>query len=504
MRILPDSSRRLAAVFAVSCGLIAMAAPVASAASADYDNGLRLGSQAYEYGFPLTEMERIHRTAVSVNVPDAVAHGPANKFAHIRNVADASERTINAPNNDTPYSLAWLDLSKEPMVLHAPAIKKRFWEFELVDPYTNNFYNITSAQKRMGRGDFGVTEGGDWAVVGPDFHGKLPRGVKRVEAPYDRVWIVGRTYLRGEADLGKVHRIQNRYKITPLSKFGTDYKPKKPRNPDRTLNEATTPGTQPGEDPLAYYSALGAELAKFPPPAADRPLLDQLKTVGIGPGLDPATAGLSEDTLHGLRDAVTQGPGKLVRSALEKYLEGFDRYHGYLVTDLGNWGTDYRLRALGAKLGIGGQRASIAAYPAALLDFTKSPLVGSKRYVLHVPAGQFPPPVRAFWSLTMYDANSFLVPNPLDRYSVNKRSNLHENPDGSIDIYVQAEEPSDPAQRDNWLPAPSDGGGFRIIWRLYDLRKQVNSVLDGSGWLPPPIQPCDDTGHAADGTACAS
>ena len=104
----------------------------------------------------------------------------------------------------------------------------------------------------------------------------------------------------------------------------------------------------------------------------------------------------------------------------------------------------------------------------------------------------------------MYDANSLFVPNPLDRYSVNKRSNLHENPDGSIDIYVQAEEPSDPAQRDNWLPAPSDGGGFRIIWRLYDLRKQVNGVLDGSGWLPPPIQPCDDTGHAADGTACAS
>ena len=155
MRILTDSSRRLAAVFAVSCGLIAMAAPVASAASADYDNGLRLGSQAYEYGFPLTEMERIYRTAISVNVPDAVAHGPANKFAHIRNIADASQRTVNAPNNDTPYSLAWLDLSKEPMVLHAPAIKKRFWEFELVDPYTNNFYNITSAQKRMGRGDLG-------------------------------------------------------------------------------------------------------------------------------------------------------------------------------------------------------------------------------------------------------------------------------------------------------------------------------------------------------------
>ena len=110
------------------------------------------------------------------------------------------------------------------MVLHAPPIKNRFWEFELVDPWTNNFYNITSAHLKMGAGDFDVTRGGDWAVVGPGFKGKLPRGVKRVNAPYDRVWVVGRTYLRGPNDLGNLHRIQDQYSITPLSKFGTRHK----------------------------------------------------------------------------------------------------------------------------------------------------------------------------------------------------------------------------------------------------------------------------------------
>ena len=95
-----------------------------------------------------------------------------NRFCSIRNLASADQRTVNAPNNDTPYSLAWLDLSKQPQVLHAPPIKNRFWEFELVDPWTNNFFNITSAHRKMGAGDFNVTRGGDWAVVGPQLQGQ--------------------------------------------------------------------------------------------------------------------------------------------------------------------------------------------------------------------------------------------------------------------------------------------------------------------------------------------
>ena len=225
---------------------------------------------------------------------------------------------MNAPNNDTPYSLAWLDLSKQPQVLHAPPIKNRFWTFELVDPWTNNFFNITSAHLKMGAGDFNVTRGGNWAVVGPHFKGKLPHGVIRVDSAYNRVWVVGRTYLRGPQDLRNLHRIQSEYSITPLSKFGTAYKPARPRKIITKSTDATIPGTQPGQDPLAFYAALGKEMPKFPAPAADRPLLAQLKTVGIGPGLDPAKAHLSTDTLRGLRDAVSarteQGPGGCARA----------------------------------------------------------------------------------------------------------------------------------------------------------------------------------------------
>jgi len=139
----------------------------------------------------------------------------------------------------------------------------------------------------------------------------------------------------------------------------------------------------------------------------------------------------------------------------------------------------------------------------AFTDHTKASLTGSKRYVLHIPRSRLPIPVRAFWSLTLYDTNSYFVPNPIDRWTLNDRSDLRRDANGSIDIYVQHDRPSRSAQVRNWLPSPPAGSGFRLIWRLYDLDLALTGVLDGSGWQPPPVLPCDATGHTADGTACA-
>jgi len=163
-----------------------------------------------------------------------------------RAVSPHHAHTHFAPlNNDTLYSLAWLDLSKQPQVLHAPAIKHRFWEFELVDPWTNNFFNMTSAHKQLGKGDFDVTGGGNWAVVGPGFTGRLPRGAIRVNAPYSRVWVIGRTYIRGPSDLAGVHRIQAKYAITPLSRFGTGYTARAPSTSSPARPIRRSPGHSP-------------------------------------------------------------------------------------------------------------------------------------------------------------------------------------------------------------------------------------------------------------------
>ena len=175
----PRLSRLAACVVVALAALVASAAVASADPASDYDTGLALGTEAYEYGVPLLDLDRIFKSSTSVTVCDHVtAHGPVNQFCSIRNLASADQHTVNAPNNDTPYSIAWLDLRKQPQVLHAPAIRNRFWEFELVDPWTNNFYNITSARRKMGPGDFNVTHGGDWAVVGPRFKGKLPHGVE--------------------------------------------------------------------------------------------------------------------------------------------------------------------------------------------------------------------------------------------------------------------------------------------------------------------------------------
>jgi hypothetical protein len=496
----------LAAGVALACAALAVGASFAAAdAASDYNAGLALGTQAYQYGVPLLDTERIFTSSTKVNVCNPLTgHGPVNQFCSGRDLADASEHTVNAPNNDTLYSLAWLDLSKQPQVLHAPAIKHRFWEFELVDPWTNNFFNMTSAQKQLGKGSFNVTDGGNWAVVGPGFTGRLPRGVFRVNSPYNRVWVIGRTYISGASDLANVHRIQAKYAITPLSRFGTSYAAPRPAHIVTSSTETAIPGTQPGENPLAFYSALGREMRTFPAPARDRPLLNRIRAIGVGPGLAPATAHLSAAMLQGLRDAVTQGPAKLTVTLLALYSQGFAAHNGYLVGDLGDWGTHYTLRAIGDKVGVGGQRASIATYPFALLDDTKAPLTGSRRYVLHLPETSLPIPVKAFWSLTLYDSSSYFVPNPLNRWVINNRSHLRTNADGSIDIYVQSNRPSNSAQVSNWLPAPQAGAGFRLIWRLYDLDNAVTGVLDGSGWQPPRIQPCSAAGVGSLGTACAS
>ena len=175
MKRVTSRLRRLAAgvALAASAALIPTA-PVASAnPTSDYNTGLTLGTQAYQYGVPLLDTARIFKSSTSVTICDHVsAHGPVNQFCSIRNLTSADQRTVNAPNNDTPYSIAWLDLSKQPQVLHAPPIRNRFWEFELVDPWTNNFFNMTSAHLKMGAGDFNVTRGGNWAVVGPDVQGQ--------------------------------------------------------------------------------------------------------------------------------------------------------------------------------------------------------------------------------------------------------------------------------------------------------------------------------------------
>ncbi len=492
----------LAALSLVAVVTLARAASPASAAAtynpndprqlAEYRHALKLGVQAYVYGYPLLDTNRVFRTSTSVNVPDGAGGGPVNQFSHIRRLADPSDKTVVAPNHDTLYSMAWLDLAAQPVVIHMPVVRTRFVVMELLDPYTENFAAIGS----VGR------PAGDYAVIPRGWRGRLPRGVRAIRSPFQRVWIIGRTYIRDAADTPNVVRIQNEYALTPLDEWGTAYKPPRPRHVRKTSTTYKVPGTQSGQDPLAFFDALGDQLKQFPPPAADRPMLQQLASAGIGPGLHPrAEPRLDAATRQGLRDAVAAGASQVKTDVQTAFLTGAPKHNGWLVDRTGTYGTDYTTRAVVDAIGLGAPLSSLAIYPFTVTDNDLQALSGANRYVVHVSARYLPFPVRAFWSMTLYDSLGLFVPNKAGIYLINNRSNVHYNPDGSLDLYIQPTAPRDPLQRRNWLPAPV-GSAFRLIMRLYD-PDNVAGIISGSTWQPPTVMRCLPSGSSASGTACA-
>jgi len=477
--MLPWTRRALALLLVAGAALFAFTS-AASATQEEYDKGYEIGTDAYKYGLPLVTMNKTYKNQTSVNVPNGQGFGPVNQFNPVRQFTDPDDRSVVAPNWDTLYDIAWLNLKKQPQVIHVPKIKDRFYLFPLMSPYTENFANLGSATDN---------KHGDYAVVGPD-EGKvkLPKGVEKIKSPYNRVWIIERTEADpySKQDIKKVNGYQDKTTITPLNKYGKKgWEPKQRKPKDTEVNDPQMP------EGLEFFNRLGKELDKFPPPAADATALEEFAKVGIGPGMEPADEGLPADTLQGLKDAVADGPDSVQADVRGEYLGSFGAHNGYLVTPTGTYGTDYSLRAVVTKVGLGAVQPSQAIYPYAQTDHSLAPLSGTKKYTVHIPAGQLPPVTKkGFWSFTVYDADGFFVQNPINRYAVNDRTDLAYNPDGSLDLYLQSSEPTDPQQAQNWLPTPANGDNLYVLWRLFGPKPdQVSSIIDGTGWKPPAIEP---------------
>lgn len=466
----------------LSAALGAGTLPTANASageSSDYARGYQLGLEAYRYGLPLVTTERTFLNQTSIDVPNNRGFGPVNQFNPVRSFITPDDRSVVAPNLDTLYAVAWLDLSEQPQVISVPKVKDRYFVVPLMSPYTENFANLGSVTG---------TPPGDYAVVGPDdVDTPLPKHVTRVVSPYDRVWIIERIYADNASakDQAEVHRIQDKITVTGLDRFRRGNRPAPaPTHPDTTVDD---PGMPTG---MAFYDQLGALLSRFAPPAADQPMLEQLAEIGVGPGKHPSTdASLSPETVEGMEAAIAAGPAAVLNDAQTLYAQNFARHNGYLVVPTGTYGTDYRLRAAITQIGLGALRPEESLYPLALLDRLGQPLTGAREYVVTIPAGGLPPVTEhGFWSMTLYDNDGFVVANPINRYAINDRTDLHRNPDGSLTLYVQTTPPTDPAQAQNWLPAPT--GGFRILWRTYGTEaSQVAGVLDGTGWRAPALMP---------------
>jgi hypothetical protein len=443
----------------------------AAEAAAREKQALEAGAEAVAYGLPLVIMDLTRAKTTNVAKPEGFA-APVNQFVHVREFPDASFKDVVRANVDTLYSSAFLDLSKEPIVLSAPDTKGRYYLMPMLDAWTNIF--ASPGKRTTG------TRAGHFAITGPGWTGVLPKGVQELKSPTAMVWIIGRTQTNGPKDYKAVHAIQDGFKLAPLSAFGKPYKaPEGAVDPNVDMK---TPPVDQLKKMTAeqFFNRMAALMKANPAPAADAPVLEKLAKIGIVPGekfdsskLDPAVA-------KGLEKSVAVALEKLGAAAQETGAP----VNGWRIPPmvLGNFGTNYGARAVVALIGLGANLPQDAVYPSAYVDGEGKALSGANKYVLHFDKGATPP-VNAFWSVTMYDPDSFFVANPINRYAVSSWMPFKRNADGSLDLYIQHESPGKDKEA-NWLPAPA--GGFNLTLRMYWPTDKAPSIIDGS-WKPPAV-----------------
>jgi hypothetical protein len=434
------------------------------------DEAKTLARDAWVFGLPLVYISTQIDLVTHVTRPDAT-RAPLNQFVHYRQFPDASNKTVVGLNVDTLYSLASLDLSQEPMVLSVPPMGNRFWVMQIIDAWNN----VPHAPGSRTLGE----KGGNFALVGPNWKGTLPEGVTELRVPTNFVMIGGRTYTAGPDDYAAVHALQDQYKLVPLSQWGKPYTPTDnvPLKPD--VADTPVPTQVLAMSPQDFFSRLNALMEKNPPYPEDTPMLERIAKLGIGPGKTFNMESFTPEVRKAIEEGVADGVKLMNDTPRGKDVNGWR-----IALDLGRYGTKYPYRAGWTFYGVGGNLAEDAVYPFGETQADGKPFDGAHKYELHFTQDQIPP-VNAFWSVTMYDKDSYLVPNAINRYALGDRSGMKVGGDGSLTIYIQPDSPGKDKES-NWLPSPKEGP-FKLALRLYSPKKQV---ADGT-WTPPAVKQVD-------------
>jgi len=443
----------------------------ASAQQITEQQAYEIAKDAYVYAYPLVleYVTKIQGTnyAEPTGIP---AQSPFNQFGHARAFPPADFKAVVRPNADTLYSVANLDLGREPVVLSVPATD-RFFLLPMLSLWTDVF--AAPGTRTTGR-----NTARDFLVVGPRWQGTAPSGLEIIRSPTRFVAIGGRTQTNGPDDYATVHKIQAGYKLTPLSAWGKgDYVP--PKNVvDPKIDMKTPPPIQVERmDAAAFFGRFAELLTDNPPNALDYPMIHRLERVGFRVGQSFDLNSAPPAIKQAFERATSDGNALVAKLGREAAGAGGKGWV-YNVRSA-DFGVDYAYRAAVAYYALGMNLPQDAVYPSLSMDAEGRPLDGSTRYVLHFDRGELPP-VEGFWSLTAYDSEGYFIPNSLNRQAIGDRSNLTFNADGSLDLYIQTESPGASKQA-NWLPVAK--GPFTLMLRLYAPK---NEVLDRT-WTPPPI-----------------
>ncbi|TCK00100.1 DUF1254 domain-containing protein [Nocardia alba] len=423
-------------------------------------DALAMAIDAYIFGYPMILLDMMRASS-----------GPTNSFDHSV-LPDPYDRGVARLSHDMVYSQAWLDLAEEPLVLQIPGMEPdRFWLFQLVDGWANTVHDLTSKSPR-------TTVNADgppftYVLTGPEWTGTLPSKITRLHMPSAMSTIVARVQIYGVADAPKVNQWQRQMKLIPLSAWNRG-------ELDSTVSRVhpIDRGSEPPTKRIAtldgqtYLNRLCRLMLADPPATADAPLMAQLATIGIQPG------GIVDDQPSDtLDEAVRQAQRRLAEwtDPTARSVNGWE-----IPIDLGTFGTDYLRRAATTR-----RSPALAPIRDILYANRDAPTTDDQgnplRYRIRFEPDQWPP-VEAFTSITAYDTQGFLVPNPDAIYSVGHFPAVVRAPDGAVELVVQHRDPRPAVPTGNWLPIPATGD-FSLTLRLYAPRR---TALDGQ-WEPPPM-----------------
>jgi hypothetical protein len=438
----------------------------------------QIAKEAYIYGFPLV-LNYKTMYSYTINTKSPEFKGDFNQLGCEARVYTPEDKAVITPNSDTPYCMGWIDLRDEPVVFTIPEIEKeRFYQVQLIDIYTHNFAYIST----VATGNIP----GKYLITGPEWKGEVPEGITEV-FPCETQFLlaIARTQLFNPSDIDNLKEIQDKYRIEPLSTFLGTQAPAASASIDFP---EWKDGTEFGAGLFPYFDFV---LTLVKTPKEEQALMKRFAKIGLdGKGTFDLTKfspeiqkAIEEGAQEGLAAIKEFGKKETSDPLVSAKVFGTRTFLNKSAKDNYSLKDLFMIRAVGTEKGIYGNSGVEAIYPTYLVDTKGAPFDASKNnYSMSFEKGEFPP-VKAFWSLTMYDGKTqLLIDNPLNRYLLNSpmMDDFVMNEDGSLTLYVQKESPGKDLEP-NWLPAPD--GPFVVVMRLYGPKDEA---LEGK-WVAPAL-----------------
>jgi hypothetical protein len=435
------------------------------------DSVVHIANAAFTYGLPLVLLD----ITQSQLVPLSETKLPLlNTFVNSHQFPTSSDTSVVRPNADTYYSIAWLNLSGGPVLMTLPETDSNYYLMPMLDGFTNVFESPGTRTSQIAGGVYVITGTND--NIAKQHVNDTVNAVAHYKCNTDMVWVLGRFEVDNSEDSITARKLQNQLILKPLGKR-KDY-----GNPIYDYGDGDPNGIVKSMDIDTFFNRLNTLLIHNPPTDADSAIVASMKKIGVGAGLTFSCTNFSK-VVAGLLSKIPSAKMQLYKeaTATSSPISESCTWSVNLDTQMGDYGTNYKLRAVISYAGLGANTIEDAVYYSNYNDSNNNQLNSQQNYTLTFDNGL--PPTNAFWSLTMYNADGYFVENSAERYAIGHSGEFYYNDDSTLTLYIQSEPPADTTLYNNWLPAPADSTDFNVMLRVYWPQQAILDTL----WTPPNI-----------------